>query len=67
MEVFVKMMPLLIPILILDVALAIIAVIHVLRHQQYRFGNRTFWLVIVIVLLLFGPLIYFVFGKGENS
>lgn len=25
------------------------------------------WLAIAVVLLLFGPIIYFVFGKGENE
>ncbi len=29
--------------------------------------NTLFELVIVIVLLLFGPIIYFGFGKGENE
>ncbi len=58
---------LLIPVLIMDIALAAAAVVHILRHPYYRFGNKIMWLVIAIVLLLFGPIIYFVFGKGENE
>ena len=61
------MLPLLIPILIMDIALAAAAVVHILRHPHYRFGNKTMWLVIAIALLLFGPIIYFVFGKGEEE
>lgn len=62
-----EILPLLIPLLLIDVALAVAAVRHILRHPHYRFGSRSIWLVIVVVLLLFGPIIYFAFGKGENE
>lgn len=62
-----EILPLLVPVLLIDIALAVTAVRHVLRHPRYRFGNKAMWLVIVVVLLLFGPIIYFVFGKGENE
>lgn len=62
-----EILPLLVPVLLIDITLAVTAVRHVLRHPRYRFGNKTMWLVIVVVLLLFGPIIYFVFGKGENE
>lgn len=58
---------LLVPVLLIDIALAVATVRHILRHPRYRFGNGTMWLVIAVVLLLFGPIIYFVFGKGENE
>lgn len=62
-----EILPLFVPVLLIDIALAVAAVRHILRHPRYRFGNKTMWLVIVVVLLLFGPIIYFVFGKGENE
>jgi len=62
-----EILPLPIPLLLIDIALAVAAVRHILRHPHYRFGSRSIWLVIVVVLLLFGPIIYFVFGKGENE
>lgn len=33
----------------------------------YRFGNKIMWLAISTILLLFGPVIYFVFGKGQEE
>ena len=62
-----EILTLLVPVLLADIALAAAAVRHIMRHPCYRFGSRAVWLVIVIVLLLFGPIIYFVFGKGENE
>ena len=67
MNTLFEILPFLVPVLLIDIALAVAAVRHILRHPHYRFGNKTMWLVIVVVLLLFGPIIYFVFGKGENE
>lgn len=67
MNTLFEILPLLLPILLVDIALAVAAVRHILWHPRYRFGNRAMWLVIVVVLLLFGPIIYFVFGKGKNE
>ena len=67
MNTIFEILPLLVPVLLIDIALAVAAVRHILRHPHYRFGNKTMWLVIVVVLLLFGPIIYFVFGKGESE
>lgn len=67
MNTLFEILPLLIPLLLIDIALAVAAVRHILRHPHYRFGSRSIWLVIVVVLLLFGPIIYFAFGKGENE
>ena len=53
--------------LIKDITLAAAAVVHILRHPHYRFGNKAVWLVIATILLLFGPIIYFAFGKGEKE
>ena len=67
MNTLFEIMPLLAPILLVDIILAVAAVRHILRHPRYRFGNKTMWLVIAVLLLLFGPIIYFVFGKGANE
>ena len=67
MNILFEILPFLAPVLLIDIAIAVAAVRHILRHPRYRIGNSTIWLVIVVVLLLFGPIIYFVFGKGENE
>lgn len=66
-QFFIDNLPLFIPLIILELALLITAVRHVLKHPNYRFGNKAFWLVIVIVFQIIGPVIYFVFGRGESE
>lgn len=60
-------LPLIAPLIILEVGLMIVAVVHILRHPHYRFGNKIFWLVVVILIQIIGPVAYFVFGRGEAS
>lgn len=67
MNTLFEMLPLLIPVLLVDIVLAAAAITHILKYPHYRFGNKTMWLVIVVILLFFGPVLYFVFGKGENE
>lgn len=67
MNILFEILPLLIPILLIDIALAAAAVMHILKHPHYRFGNKAMWFVIVVILLFFGPIIYFVFGRGKDE
>lgn len=67
MSLLQEMFPILIPIFVLDVILAVAAVRHILRHPHYRLGNRAVWLVLSLVVVMFGPIIYFVFGQGEEK
>lgn len=59
-------LPFLIPLIIAQLALGITALVHVLRHPRYRFGNRVMWALVVILIQFIGPAVYFVFGRGEE-
>jgi len=66
MEQITEYLPFLIPIILLELALAITALVHVLKHPNYRFGNKIMWVIIVCCIQIIGPVIYFVFGRGEE-
>lgn len=66
MEVLIEYLPLLIPIILIELALAVTALIHVLRHPHYKFGNKPVWIVVVLFVQIIGPVVYFVFGRGEE-
>ena len=63
-ELFFNNLPMFIPLILLNLGLMITAVIHVLK---YRFGNQVFWLIVVVFFQFFGPVLYFVFGKGDEE
>lgn len=66
-KLFLENLPLLIPVILLEVGSMVTALLHVLKHPTYRFGNKTMWILIVVFLQIIGPVVYFVFGKGENE
>lgn len=67
MEQIFTYLPFLIPLFIIQLALAITALVHVVRHPRYRFGNMPVWIVVVLFIQIIGPVVYFIFGKGEEE
>ncbi|PIC68263.1 hypothetical protein CSV71_04990 [Sporosarcina sp. P21c] len=66
-DLLMEYLPFLIPLIILQLGLAFFSAIHVIRHPHYRFGNQVMWLLIVLLIQFIGPLIYFVFGRGDYN
>lgn len=66
MEKIMEYLPFLIPLLAVQLVLAIVALIHVLKHPNYRFGNKLLWIIVVLLVSIIGPIIYFVFGRGDE-
>lgn len=64
-ELIIDMLPLIIPIVILDVVFKIIVVIDILKEdRRVKGGNKIVWIVVSMVIN-FGWVIYLIFGKDE--
>ena len=57
---------LLLPVIIFEFILSITALIHVIKHPNYRFGNKFIWILVVLFIQIIGPIFYFIFGRGEE-
>ena len=66
MEELLKYIPLLIPLVIIQLALTIASFVHILKHETYRIGNRTVWILVCLLVNFIGPILYFTIGKGEE-
>jgi hypothetical protein len=66
MEVLAEYLPLLIPLVLIQLGLLIAALIHIFRHDTYRTGSRAIWVVISIFINIVGPILYFTIGKGDE-
>ena len=66
MDTIIKYLPVLLPIIVIELTLAIFSFIHVLRHPHYKFGNKLIWSLVVLFIQFIGPVIYFIFGRGED-
>lgn len=60
-------LPVLLPVVAVELILMLTALIHVLRHPHYRFGSKAVWIIVVVLVQIIGPILYFVFGKGEEE
>ena len=66
MEEILKYIPLLVPVLIIQLALMIFALIDLTRREKTR-GPKWVWaLVIVLVNAGIGPIIYFLVGRKDE-
>ena len=66
MYTIIKYLPVLLPVIVIELTLAIFSFIHVLRHPHYKFGNKIIWSLVVLFIQFIGPVIYFIFGRGED-
>ena len=61
-----EMIPFLIPLIVVQLALLIYTLRHILTHNTYKRGNRTLWVIVAIVGMEFvGPILYFLLGKED--
>lgn len=66
MKIVSNYLPFLIPYLVLELLLAVIALVHIFRHSNYRFGNRWLWVIIVLFFQIIGPILYLTIGRSED-
>jgi len=59
-----KYLPLLIPVVLLELGLMIAALVDVIRREKTK-GPKWVWIIVVVVFNLFGPIAYFIFGRDE--
>ncbi len=59
-------LPLLIPLIALQLALLVVALYDLTRpERRVRGGNKLLWGIVIVLVELVGPLIYFLFGRED--
>jgi hypothetical protein len=59
-----QILPFLVPILLLQLALIIVALIDLARRERTR-GPKWAWVLIIVLINFIGPIAYFVLGRQE--
>ncbi|EAE2659117.1 negative regulator of sigma-Y activity [Listeria monocytogenes] len=57
---------LIIPVILLYLALLLTAIIDLTKNWNIR-KNPIIWLIVIIVINIFGPIAYFIFGRKEEG
>jgi hypothetical protein len=62
-----RYLPLLLPFVLIQLGLLALAVWDWAHRQQFRYLSRWAWLVIIVLVNTFGPLVYLLVGRGESE
>ena len=62
-----ELLPLLIPLVVLEFALIGVGLFDLTRpSRRVRGGNKLVWGLVIVFVQFFGPLVYFLFGRDEG-
>jgi hypothetical protein len=64
---WVKLLPLLIPIILLELGLLVWALLDIIRRERVKGGNKVVWILVIVLINIIGPIVYFLFGREEDS
>jgi len=61
-----EMIPLLIPLLVIQLALIGIALRDLVRRERVKGGNKLIWGLVIVFVQYIGPILYLTIGREEN-
>jgi hypothetical protein len=64
MEDLGELIPLLIPIILVEIVLVAIALVDLIRRERTR-GPKWVWVLVILFINLIGPIVYLLFGREE--
>ena len=59
-------LPAIILLAIVQLVLMLTALIHALKYKNFKTGNLTLWVLMILLVNIIGPVLYFVIGRGEE-
>jgi hypothetical protein len=65
MDAIVSNLPIIAPILIIQLILIVVAIIDLVRIDQTK-GPKWLWVIIILFVNIIGPILYFVIGRRNN-
>jgi len=64
METLRELLPLLIPVILLELALMAVALVDLVRRERTR-GPKWAWALVIVFINLVGPVLYLLLGREE--
>ncbi len=61
-----QLVALLIPLVLVELGLLAFALYDLIKRKRVRGGNKWLWGIIIVVVEIFGPILYFVLGREEE-
>jgi heme/copper-type cytochrome/quinol oxidase subunit 4 len=61
-----RFLPVLIPIALIQLGMMIAALVHLLKRKAVKRGSVALWAVIIVLVNIVGPVLYFLIGREES-
>ena len=61
----VRMLPLFVPLFVVEVGLMVIAILDIVKRDRVRGGSKVIWLLVIVLIGVIGPIVYLLFGREE--
>ena len=65
-ETIKEMLPFLIPLVLLQIALMVIALADLVRRKRVKGDSKILWVVLIVFINIIGPIIYLLLGREEE-
>jgi hypothetical protein len=65
MDWFIKFLPLLLPMILLELGLMIFAIVDIARKRKTKNLSPLIWIIIILFVNTLGSIIYLIFGRAE--
>jgi hypothetical protein len=65
MERILQLLPYIIPIVLLQLVLMVVALVDLIRREKTRFLPKWVWAIVIVLGELIGPIVYLIFGREE--
>jgi hypothetical protein len=66
MEELQRYIPLIAPLLIIEIILLVVALVDLIRREQVKYFPKWLWAIIILLLNLIGPVVYLIIGREES-
>ena len=66
MEKILQYIPFLIPILVIQLILMVVALLDLIRRKKTK-GPKWLWALIIVFVEFLGPIVYLVFGRVDDN
>ena len=66
MEQLMQYLPYLIPVLVIQLALMVVALVDLARREKTR-GPKWLWVLVILFGEILGPVIYLIFGRLDET
>jgi len=64
-ELIKDMLPFLIPLIVIELVLVVIALVDLIKRPQVR-GNKLVWVLVIVFVEIIGPILYLALGRKER-